>query len=256
MKDKKIHEVENVLNFLLPKINKYKIDLVLDIGCGKGYTSYIIAAADPDIRVYGIDGNKANIDEFDRRVKKIATIHSSRISSYCQAYPSRFTLKTLFVDSQQIEKIGKDIAGTSPILIALHGCGNLSPTLVRMFANLKTMRQFFLVSCCFNLLTEKISEESRLTNAYKMYSEHVRNDLAVQEEDTEGGFPMSEYMCKRHPEFFLGRMIRHSAAASFAFLIEEPNRTLYFTKMLYRSALEVLSPITLEIYARQLSSNA
>jgi len=251
MKDKKMHEVENVLKFLLPKINKYRIDLVVDIGCGKGYTSYIIAAANPDIKVYGIDAKKANIDEFDRRIKKIALVHSSRLSSCCQSYSSRFTLKSLFVDSQQIEEIGNDIAGKSPILIALHGCGNLSSTLVRMFASLRTIKQFFLVSCCFNLLTENLPENSKVTDAYKLYSEHVRNDLTMNiEEDKEGGFPMSKYICERYPEFFLGRIIRCSAAASFAFLIEEPNRTLYFTKMLYRSALEVFSFLILEIYAR------
>lgn len=241
MKDKKAHEVSNILNFLLPKLAKHSTNLILDIGCGKGYTSYALAAANPAVRIHGIDSSKANIREFAKRIKNIASVHRERISGLAEDYVSRFSLKTLFVGDKEIGGIEEELEGSEAMLMTLHGCGDLSSTLVRMFVSLKRLKHLLLISCCFNLLSEQITEEAKQTPFFNLYSEHARNDLTLKAPDCKfgGGFPTSEHMYKTHRTFFLGRVIRCAAAASFAFLVEEPQRGLAFSKMLYRAALEV-----------------
>ena len=242
MKDKKIYEVTNIMHFLLPKITKHNIDLIIDIGCGQGYISYILAGANPNIRIYGIDSKKSNIAAFRKRIKEVSIQHKHRISVDPEIYISHFYLEEMYVNNDSIINIKKSIKEKDiPMLITLHGCGNLSSTLIRMFVNVKSIKSLFLISCCFNLLTESVSEEAKETSAYKLYSEHVKNDLTIKPSDLKDceGYPMSEYMTKNYSSFFLGRIIRYSAAASFSFLLEESDRNLSYLKMIYRSAFEV-----------------
>ncbi len=246
MKQKKAFEVTNLVRFLLPRLSKHKTKALIDVGCGQGYLSYVLAAAKPDLQVLGIDGKKSNVAAFEQRIKEVTKRHRARISGSSADYLSRFRLESLFVNEENMmttieDKIPPD---QNPLLITLHGCGDLSSTLVKMFALSTKIKRLFLVSCCFNLLTESVSEPARKSAESTLCAAHTHNDLTTRfaespSPDKSCGYPLSEYMRSSHPTFFLGRNIRCAAAASISFLLEGEQGSGTLDKMIYRAGIEV-----------------
>lgn len=246
MKEKKVYEVTNICKFLIPQIHKFSINRILDIGCGQGYLSYILASVFENLEIHGIDSKKSNIEAFESRIHEISKNHQARIKNKPADFIKKFKLETLFVTPVEMLKIESNFKSTdNTMLLTLHGCGDLSATLVRLFMMSPKIKRLLLISCCFNLLTENISLDAKNSLSFKIYSENTRNDLTVYQQKSEKeicetkGFPMSTYMKTTQKSFFLGRNIRCAAAAALSFMFEESQREITIQKMLYRAALEV-----------------
>ena len=183
MKQKKKYEVKLLGNFIINEAKNKKINTIIDIGCGKGYlTNYI--SMNSNLRVIGIEGDENYTNKMMLRINKIEQRNKNEniIINKAEGYTSFLTYKTTPEEFKNIAKVNNN---EDIILTGLHPCGDLTPTLMRLFKNINQIKCLIFVGCCYN----KLSENPKFLNLSKN-----NNDEEILIQSNEYGFPMSKYL--------------------------------------------------------------
>ena len=155
------------------------------------------------------------------RINKIEQKQKENISK-AEGYTAFLTSETTPEEFKKISKLNDD---EKLILTGLHPCGDLTPTLMRMFKNLDQIKILIYVGCCYNKLTENPSFFSL-------------NDNEILSQSNKFGFPMSDYLLvKNKIKFHLGNSYTSSNPHPLSRTRED---WFYAYKMRsYRTALEL-----------------
>ena len=175
MKQKKKYEIKLLGDTIIKEAKNKNLNIVIDIGCGKGYlTNYI--SMNSNIRAIGIEGNEDNTNKMMLRIDKIEQINNGTINK-AEGYTAFLTPE---ISPQEFKNIAR-INDENVILTGLHPCGDLTPTLMRLFKNLEQIKSLIFVGCCYNKLSEnplyfKLNNDEVINQSYKY------------------GFPISDYL--------------------------------------------------------------
>ena len=202
MNEKKKHEVDILASLILSISSALKISTVLDIGAGQGFLSHTISllaasrsknafqeaeANEGSLKVFAIDSSGSQIQNSLERTHRLKQhlgsddypINHSSIHAHLKTDISLQELESLL--SPNGSEGSSSIYGRSIALAGNHTCGDLSPTMIRLFLNLsKRMREGNIpasnnnkignkpmsialvnVSCCYHLLTEEPPSSSK-----------------------------------------------------------------------------------------------
>ena len=189
MTQKKKYEVQLLGNFIIKEAKNKNINTIIDIGCGKGYlTNYI--SMNSNLRTIGIEGDENYTNKMILRINKIEQIINKENiitnMNKAEGYTSFLTYKTTPEEFKSISKI-KD--NENVILTGLHPCGDLTPTLMRLFKNIDQIKVLIFIGCCYNKLSEN-------PNYFKLSKKNDINKIISQ--SNEYGFPMSNYLLTKN----------------------------------------------------------
>ncbi|XP_013382152.1 methyltransferase-like protein 25 [Lingula anatina] len=140
------------------------------------------------------------------------------------------TTESIEAESEQTFKQEKNVTDRCDIdscvmLTGLHTCGNLSPTILKLFAQSDSARLLCVVGCCYHLIDEEF-----FTCPYGNQKEGTKDS----------GFPMSEYL--RKCTFSLGRNARMLASQSLERLTESTKESIEASDQskFWRALLQVI----------------
>ena len=221
MKQKKKYEIQLLGDTIIKEAKNKNINTIIDIGCGKGYlTNYI--SLNSNLRIIGIEGNEDNTNKMMLRINKIEQKNKTIINNKAEGYTAFLTSDTTPEEFKNICKLNNN---EKVILTGLHPCGDLTPTLMRLFKNLEQIQSLIFVGCCYNKLTEN-----------PLFFQLSDNEIKKQSNIY--GFPMSDYLLiKNKIKFHLGNSYISSNPHPLSKTRED---WLYSYKMRsYRIALEL-----------------
>ena len=221
MKQKKKYEIQLLGDTIIKEAKNKNINTIIDIGCGKGYlTNYI--SLNSNLRIIGIEGNEDNTNKMMLRINKIEQKNKTIINNKAEGYTAFLTTDTTPEEFKNICKLNNN---EKVILTGLHPCGDLTPTLMRLFKNLEQIQSLIFVGCCYNKLTEN-----------PLFFQ--LNDNEIKKQSNIYGFPMSDYLLiKNKIKFHLGNSYISSNPHPLSKTRED---WLYSYKMRsYRIALEL-----------------
>ena len=174
-------------DFIIKEAKNKNINTIIDIGCGKGYlTNYI--SMNSNLRTIGIEGDENYTNKMILRINKIEQKCNKENSSINKAegYTSFLTYKTTPEEFKSISKIDNN---DDIILTGLHPCGDLTPTLLRLFKNINQIKELIFIGCCYN----KLSENPHFFNLAKK-----DNNDQILSQSIEYGFPISNYLLTKN----------------------------------------------------------
>ena len=175
MNQKKKYEIKLLGDSIINEANNKKINTIVDVGCGIGYlTNYI--SINSNLRVVGIEGNEDNTNKMMLRINKIEQKNNKNLSK-AEGYTAFLTSD---IKPEEFRKIAR-LTDEKVILTGLHPCGDLTPTLMRMFKNLDEIKSLMFVGCCYNKLSEN------------PFIFKLKNDEIIKQ-SFKYGFPMSDYL--------------------------------------------------------------
>uniref|UniRef100_A0A2R5L8G1 Putative rrna adenine n-6-methyltransferase n=1 Tax=Ornithodoros turicata TaxID=34597 RepID=A0A2R5L8G1_9ACAR len=170
VKPKKQHEISRlgkIVHLLSCKSNSKH---VLDVGAGHGHLARLLALGYglkvSTVDVVGSHQSAANrfddqaalhVQKADRRVGITSHPSTSTISG---ELPKHFTLElskaTTRADLEQFTRSSWSHRGEDHpfVLVGLHSCGDLGPSVLRLFAQVPTCRAVALVGCCYMKMTD------------------------------------------------------------------------------------------------------
>ncbi|XP_069048334.1 probable methyltransferase-like protein 25 isoform X2 [Lepisosteus oculatus] len=151
-------------------------------------------------------------DEKERRKHENLKKKAKSRSDY-----SLYSPLTSFVTAEtELRDIIEDMEDS--VMVGLHTCGDLAPSMLRMFVSKSELKAVCSVGCCYHLLSEEF-------------------DCARQENpDTVWGFPLSQYMRQRG--WYCGRNARMSACLALERVAV--GQGLPIESLFYRAVLHVI----------------
>lgn len=226
---KKIHEVEIMAKYVSDLASNRSIDNVVDVGAGQGYLSSVLAFK-YGLTVLGVDYDTIQTCGANRR-SEIITKRYGKQGNQNQngelAYLNKkITAKDKFSDMMNEWRSSVENTSNSSepsigdvshdwIIIGLHTCGDLAPSMLKMFKESEAAI-FVNVGCCYNLLTE--------------------HDDA--EECSNYGFPMSQHLADRHVA--LGEVARTVACQATVRWTSRAKAKESFIRHFYRSLVQLV----------------
>ena len=148
MSGKKYHECTKVATFLQNVVHKDKQALFkfIDVGCGKGYLSTVLASQ-LGLSVFAVDKGTAQINGITRRYEAIAKSGK---------YDNLPRLKILKQDVMMVGGLDNIIAASDDnFLCSLHSCGDLSLKMAKTFLDNPSVKGMCNIGCCYNLIEEE-----------------------------------------------------------------------------------------------------
>ncbi len=146
MNDKKKHEVMRMAPLISSIAEKVKCVNILDVGCGQGYLSTTLALH-YNLKVWGIDRSMAQINGAQSRADHLIRIHNKHnldMGSLCFLNFEFSCLEDLVDQLPDIDKW---------IVVGLHCCGDLSPSMLRSYKTNPKISAIVNVGCCYQLLS-------------------------------------------------------------------------------------------------------
>ncbi|KZT36635.1 hypothetical protein SISSUDRAFT_930715 [Sistotremastrum suecicum HHB10207 ss-3] len=181
---KKQHEIIQMTSLICSILRGTDIKHVVDIGAGQGYVTMELRRSRPDLHILALDTS----DQQTTGAQK----HQARFTS--KSHPHIFssnsgslTRRTVFVTVETLHSsirswlhdLNTHDEKTPVLLIGLHACGPLTPTIMKTFLECSTpspSRSWFaagqlIIGCCYNLLQEADYPLSNMTK--KAFSANV-----------------------------------------------------------------------------------
>ncbi|KAL0723662.1 hypothetical protein Bca4012_038261 [Brassica carinata] len=189
MNVKKKHEVEVLSSVVSSVVNSVGESTVVDVGSGQGYLAQVLSFQYKH-SVVAIDSSSHHGNVTDARAARIRKHFASQMrksgsGNKCPDVPTTITCRVLSTEmlksltSVRLEENELDINATasnegprrsqssidanrscSLVLAGLHACGDLSVTMLRTFMECEEVKAVVSIGCCYNLLSEKTSENS------------------------------------------------------------------------------------------------
>uniref|UniRef100_A0A1J3G6B4 Protein RRNAD1 n=1 Tax=Noccaea caerulescens TaxID=107243 RepID=A0A1J3G6B4_NOCCA len=186
---KKKHEVEVLSSVVSSVVNSVGAPTVVDVGAGQGYLAQVLSFQYKH-SVVAIDSSSHHGKVTDARATRIrkhfaAQMRKSGSGNNCPDAPMTITCRVLSTEmlkgltNVHLEKNDLDLNASalsngprrsqsstdanrpcSLVLAGLHACGDLSVTMLRTFMECKEVKAVVSIGCCYNLLSEKSSENS------------------------------------------------------------------------------------------------
>ncbi|CAN7021081.1 unnamed protein product [Brassica rapa subsp. trilocularis] len=177
---KKKHEVEVLSSVVSSVVNSVGESTVVDVGSGQGYLAQVLSFQYKH-SVVAIDSSSHHGNVTDARAARIGKHFASQMrksgsGNKCPDAPTTITCRVLSTEMLKSltnvppEDNGLDLdAGAlnegpkrscSLVLAGLHACGDLSVTMLRTFMECEEVKAVVSIGCCYNLLSEKASEDS------------------------------------------------------------------------------------------------
>ncbi|KAG5392414.1 hypothetical protein IGI04_022377 [Brassica rapa subsp. trilocularis] len=184
---KKKHEVEVLSSVVSSVVNSVGESTVVDVGSGQGYLAQVLSFQYKH-SVVAIDSSSHHGNVSDARAARIGKHFASQMrksglnlfsvssGNKCPDAPTTITCRVLSTEMLKSltnvppEDNGLDLdAGAlnegpkrscSLVLAGLHACGDLSVTMLRTFMECEEVKAVVSIGCCYNLLSEKASEDS------------------------------------------------------------------------------------------------
>ncbi|KAI9008654.1 methyltransferase domain-containing protein [Hyaloraphidium curvatum] len=120
--------------------------VVVDLGCGQGYLTSVLAFG-YGMEAIGIDGQAVQKEGADRRAGRLSKDGNGRARFFRRTVSSADELESL------LEECGEDgVDGRKCCIVGLHTCGDLAPTVLKLFKS-SSAESCVFVGCCYNLLT-------------------------------------------------------------------------------------------------------
>ncbi|XP_045611979.2 methyltransferase-like protein 25B isoform X1 [Procambarus clarkii] len=225
LKPKKQHEVAR-LALIAGQIARNTCNgVMIDVGSGQGHLSRLLAYGH-DVRVVCLEAQDDFINgakKFDNQLEMAVEKMKRRETSLPSLPPApRHTTCLLepHMDPQTFREVVTgawpelDSGGVVCGLLGLHTCGNLAPTMLRIFTNMSTCQAVVSVGCCYMKLDTHSDE-----------TEHP-------------GYPMSKFVCSL-PGFMLSYEAREVACHAIEMYISRLKVGADNLKVhCYRAALE------------------
>ncbi len=136
MSPKKVQEVEALASLVHRVCSDSGTSAVVDAGCG---LAHLERALDPSLRVLAVEANAGHCSGAARRLAG---------SGVCQT--------KVFHDVFDVEeealplKVSESLGPEKVVLVGLHCCGDLAPTLLRVLAKDSRLAAAVLVPCCYH----------------------------------------------------------------------------------------------------------
>ncbi|ELP90639.1 hypothetical protein EIN_022580, partial [Entamoeba invadens IP1] len=228
MKQKKKYEIR-LLGDLIIKIAKNSdVKTIVDVGSGKGYLTEYIVLNSP-LRAVGIEGNADFTNKMAIRVNDVDRKRAKGVQlTHSESYTAFLTAETTSSEFCDIAKLHEE----SVLLTGLHPCGDLTPTLLRMFQGIPEIKSVCMVGCCYHKLTENkyiLMDDEKQRTLFEKCPTCVPKKF---------GFPMSKRLLH-------DRIIKFHMAENYVTSNPHPEgktreEWLYAMKMQsYRAALEL-----------------
>ncbi|XP_017776266.1 PREDICTED: protein RRNAD1 [Nicrophorus vespilloides] len=162
VKKKKTYEIMNMSALIYQTTQQIPVDFVVDVGGGVGHLSRVLAYV-YNVKVISVDGNKSFITYANKLNDKIALYMKKlkpgvtdliRPIHICSMVESNIT-------TEEFEKLIQQ--GTSYGIVGLHPCGDLAPTLLKLFKTSTNCKFINIASCCYmKLSTDQEAENEHL----------------------------------------------------------------------------------------------
>ncbi len=172
MTPKKGLEVEAVSRLVAEQCGRLGLGSVMDVGCGMLHLGRALGSADPPLRVVAVEADAGLCSRASRLLLRDGkggggglaaannvTLVRSRVSAEGEELPSEV--------SEALQSEGE------ACLVGLHCCGDLSASLLRIFAGNPRLRAAVLLPCCYHKTTLSCN---RLMSSYEG-STTLRGDL-------------------------------------------------------------------------------
>ncbi|VVA91560.1 unnamed protein product [Arabis nemorensis] len=197
MNIKKKHEVEVLSSVVSSVVHSVGNPTVVDVGAGQGYLAQVLSFQYKH-SVVAIDSSSHHGKVTDARAARIrkhfaAQMRKSGSGNKCPDVPVTITCRVLSTEMLKaltnvpLEKNDLDLnasalnegprrsqsssdgnRSSSLVLAGLHACGDLSVTMLRTFLECEEVKAVVSIGCCYNLLSEKSSENSCSQCAFPM----------------------------------------------------------------------------------------
>lgn len=160
---------------------------VLDVGSGQGHLARLLALG-KRLRVATVDlvgSHLASAQRFDRQAvehvrKKNAMTRDPEVAEQSCDLPQHVELEvSMSTTPAELQKVAETAWGNGDagagnfLLVGLHTCGDLGPSMIKLFADSPAARGLVSVGCCYMKLNEKRCEGLEDGKAYPM-SKHVQ----------------------------------------------------------------------------------
>ena len=76
---KKKHEIELLGEHIIRVVHDTHCNVVVDLGCGKGYLTNYVQTRDQELTVIGIEGNKSYAESFEKRFEQLESKKSAQV---------------------------------------------------------------------------------------------------------------------------------------------------------------------------------
>jgi len=179
VKGKKVHEIESLAPIIAQTAERVGARTILDLGAGVGHLAqvlhwrYQLDVIAVDSSPHHIAAAKSRADKLDARLQPNQA-KLTFVQAHIQVDLSESELSAILPDDS-----------APVVLIGLHSCGDLSPSILRGFLMSPMVAAVVNVACCYDFVTVETSVEHRDTGGAGNFS---INDGKVL------GFPMSAHV--------------------------------------------------------------
>ena len=262
MSDKKKSEIQSLALAIHQQAQKMGIKHILDLGCGQGYLSSVLAL-DFGYYVVGWDSDAQQIQSAQKRLDHIRSLYlksvhrnSSRVDVRQEEGIGQISFEESEIQGKDIrilyEKLIKKHPPAKWMLIGLHCCGDLSPNLIRAFCQSDGFSAMVNLGCCYQKLSEPYSHSievhfrsrqivSRLPTIEDsvVFDNHVSSSKPFESNQELCGFPMSKTV--KSLDFVLGphcTMVACQAAHRWGTFVSDIDESL--KRLFYRGVFETI----------------
>ncbi|CAF1277236.1 unnamed protein product, partial [Didymodactylos carnosus] len=148
IKQKKRHEVSRFSHLIINTAKQLNCHTILDIGAGLGYLGQVLTHYDSSLNVIGFEMSNAHVQSADNRNKKITCVNDRN-------YLRTVEINNEMTDDKLLEIVHDTLNRDSDdnfILSSLHACGDLTPTMLKLYVKSKFIRGLLNVSCCYHTM--------------------------------------------------------------------------------------------------------
>uniref|UniRef100_A0A0K8T4F4 Methyltransferase domain-containing protein n=2 Tax=Lygus hesperus TaxID=30085 RepID=A0A0K8T4F4_LYGHE len=164
---KKLHETTRLSAFVASICSKESIKCIVDVGSGLGYVDRELCQVVDGCRIVAVESEEARCTSADA-VNKDQGLADRII---------QLPMKLFSSNIKEVADIVNATANGDSCLIALHACGDLTPTSLRLFEHNTSIVSAVIMSCCYHKMSSSF-DKGRTTFRNFPSSEYVKSLLA------------------------------------------------------------------------------
>eukprot|EP01107_Rhizomastix_libera_P000651 TRINITY_DN11270_c0_g1_i3.p1 TRINITY_DN11270_c0_g1~~TRINITY_DN11270_c0_g1_i3.p1 ORF type:complete len:517 (-),score=132.98 TRINITY_DN11270_c0_g1_i3:54-1604(-) len=190
---KKKHEIIRLGDCIIETAKKNRCNVVVDMGCGKGYLTNYVKMNCPDLVVIGIEGNpnysksyQKRTDQLKEKMKHVNGEIVDKTEVISAMVPVDVT------DEQFMELIRNHVpkGEVRIVLVGLHTCGNLASAMLNLFFTVDAIKSIVSVGCCYHMITEDPSLPAKAKGIIHKDS-HAMSTMACETHEKVNTEPIS-----------------------------------------------------------------